>query len=105
VVDDPSVRGQVRGAAAAIVRFFQHASVPDELFFETIVMNSPPASAGRKHRPEVRALGGVRRIPRFAPLPTSPSMRRSVAPFARSSTRTSDAEVLDHIDQQLLADA
>jgi hypothetical protein len=68
-------------------------------------MNSPPASAvansdlkfERWHRgqahPAIRTTADVA------------AMRRSVALFARSSTRTSDADVLDRINQQLLADA
>jgi hypothetical protein len=79
--------------------------VADELFFETIVMNSPPASAVANSDLKFERWDRGQAHPAIRTTADVAAMRRSVVPFARSSTRTRDAEVLDRIDQQFLADA
>jgi Core-2/I-Branching enzyme len=88
------------------VRFFKYVDVPDEIFFQTIVMNSPfqrmtvndnlryidwrdPAAGG----PVVLGKSDVQK------LATSPKL------FARKFDARIDAEVLDLIDQEILVDA
>jgi hypothetical protein len=105
VVDDASVRGQVRGAAAARRPILPARVRAYELFFETIVMNSPPVSAGANSDLKFERWDRGHAHPAIRTTVDVAAMRRSVALFASSSTRTSDAEVLDRIDQQRLADA
>jgi hypothetical protein len=84
-----------------VVRFFQHVDVPDEIFFQTIVMNSELAATvvndnlryvdwSRGRRPAVLGmddLGALRASPKL---------------FARKFDTRVDAAVLDAIDTQLL---
>jgi hypothetical protein len=87
----------------AIVRFFACAEVPDELFFQTIVMNSPFADAVVNDN--------LRHIDWKAPNGPSPAimrcddlecLARSPALFARKFDQRVDPVVLDMIDQELL---
>ena len=81
-------------------RFFKHVDVPDEIFFQTIVLNSP--FRGRVVNDDLRFLewrnpavaGGpaVLGVQDFAKIAASPKL------FARKFDMTKDAEILDMID-------
>ena len=85
-----------------VVRFFRFAKIPDELFFQTVLMNSPLAdtvvdeslhhldwSAGSAHP----ATFGTADLPALA---------ASGRLFARKFDTHVDAQVLDRIDAELL---
>jgi hypothetical protein len=87
----------------SFVRFFRHVDVPDELFFQTIILNSPFAEAAvndslryiewndpRSGSPAILTSAQIER------LASSPQL------FARKFDPTVDAGVLDHIDRRLL---
>ncbi len=88
------------------VRFFKHVDVPDEMFFQTIVLNSP----FKDHvvNDDLRYLewrnpamaGGPAVLGRedFDKIATSPKL------FARKFDITQDATILDMIDTNLRAD-
>ena len=84
-----------------VVRFFRHVDIPDELFFQTIVLNSQYADSvvndnlryidwARGPRPAVLDAGDL------------PALRESPKLFARKFDVNHDAEVLDLIDSDLL---
>jgi hypothetical protein len=84
-----------------VVRFFRHVDIPDELFFQTIVLNSQYADSvvndnlryidwTRGPRPAVLDAGDL------------PALRESPKLFARKFDVNHDAEVLDLIDSDLL---
>jgi hypothetical protein len=85
-----------------VVRFFRRADIPDELFFQTVLMNSELASTvvndnlryidwTRGVRPSILESGD------FQALKDSPKL------FARKFDVTRDEGILDRIDQELLA--
>jgi hypothetical protein len=91
-----------------LVRFFQHTFIPDEMFFQTILLNSP-------HRERVRTLSapdcyGLHFIdwrpnserPETIETSTLPRLRATPAFFARKFDETVDEAVLDAIDHELL---
>jgi len=83
----------------SFVKFFHHVRVPDEIFFHTIVMNSPFRSliassdlryidwTGGGDSPKVLTTGDI------------PRLMDSGALFARKFDPSVDAEVLDRIDR------
>lgn len=85
-----------------LLRFFRRARIPEELFFQTVLANSPLAGTlvseassftrwrPRSPNPEVLTQADV------------PALRASSASFARKFDLAVDAEVLDHIDAELL---
>lgn len=86
------------------VRFFEHVDVPDELFFQTILLNSPE----REHivndnlryiqwKDESAAGPSVLTTADFEELVHSSKL------FARKFDATVDEEILDMIDKQILA--
>jgi Core-2/I-Branching enzyme len=85
-----------------VVDFFKHVDIPDEIFFQTVIMNSDLAATvandnlryidwTRGVRPAILGLGDFER------LKESPKL------FARKFDVTQDAEVLDLIDRHLLS--
>jgi hypothetical protein len=87
-------------------RFFRYVDVPDELFFQTIIMNSPWAS---------RAVNdNLRYIAWRDPDAASPAvlgvadfhrLRRSRKLFARKFDAVQDSAILDLIDERLIGRA
>lgn len=84
-----------------VVRFFKHVDIPDEIFFQTVILNSELAETVvndnlrhvdwfRGPRPAVLGTGDVDK------LKSSPKL------FARKFDVTQDAAVLDAIDRDLL---
>jgi hypothetical protein len=101
-------RTALRTAAAFVennpsyVRFFRHVDIPDELFFQTILLNSPEADRCvdfRLHHTEWS------RSPAPAILTTEdyPQLVTSACLFARKFDESVDAEILTLIDEKLLA--
>jgi Core-2/I-Branching enzyme len=86
------------------VRFFEHVFVPDEIFFQTIVLNSPLAETVVDDN--LRYIDWTR-----VPAPTILEIRdfdvlaTSGALFARKFDVTVDSEILDLLDQRLLTKA
>jgi hypothetical protein len=86
------------------VRFFEHVDVPDELFFQTILMNSPLASTIVND--DLRFIewkdpdAGSPSVLRTDDLP---ALARSDRLYARKFDEDVDVEILDRIDAELLA--
>jgi core-2/I-Branching enzyme len=83
------------------VRFFQHVDIPDELFFQTILLNSAEAERCVDHRLHYTEWS---RPPAPSILLTEdyPRLVESTCLFARKFDPTIDAEILDLIDRGLL---
>lgn len=86
-----------------VVDFFKHVDIPDEIFFQTVIMNSELGHTvvndnlryidwTRGVRPAILGVGDFERL------------KQSPKLFARKFDVTQDAEILDLIDDQLLAD-
>jgi hypothetical protein len=82
------------------VRFFEHVLIPDELFFQTLIMNSPLRDSivndnlryldwSREPAPAVLGVGDLDR------------MLRSDKLFARKFDETVDRDVLDRLDEAI----
>lgn len=92
-------------AHASVVRFFRHVDVPDELFFQTIVLNSPFASrAVNDNLRFIRWDDPESGSPAVLGLQHLEELAASRALFARKFDVTSDATILDAIDRTLLVD-
>jgi Core-2/I-Branching enzyme len=85
-----------------VVSFFRHVDIPDEIFFQTIVLNSPLAKTIVNDH--LRYIDWARG-PRPALLETRDfeALARSPKLFARKFDVEHDAEILDLIDNRLLA--
>jgi hypothetical protein len=85
-----------------LARFFRHTGVPDELFFQTIVMNSPLAAeiVNRDLRYERWDEGDDH--PAVLTTADLPALRASPAFFAKKFDTSVDERVLDQIDSELL---
>jgi hypothetical protein len=83
------------------VRFFKHVHIPDELFFETILFNSPEAERCEDHLLHYTEWS---RTPAPAILTREdyPHLVESPCLFARKFDPAIDREVLDMIDEGLL---
>jgi hypothetical protein len=84
------------------IRFFSHVDIPDELFFQTILLNSPEAERCLNVRLHYTEWG---RTPAPAILTRDdyPQLAASTCLFARKFDQTIDAEILDMIDDRLLS--
>lgn len=89
-------------ANPSYIRFFRHVDIPDELFFQTILLNSPEAERCVDFRLHYTEWS---RIPAPAILTTEdyPQLVTSSCLFARKFDDTVDEEVLDLIDKRLLS--
>jgi len=80
------------------VRFFEHVFVPDELFFQTIVMNSERRDTVEND--DLRYLDWSREpAPAVLTCDDLPALRDSGKLFARKFDETVDADVLDALDR------
>lgn len=86
------------GRNPAYTRFFRRAGIPDEIFFQTILMNSPHAAAvvndalryvdwDREEYPAIFGIGDLELL------------RERPEPFARKFDCSRDEEILDALDQ------
>ena len=78
------------------VRFFRHALIPDECFFQTLLLNSPLAATVSK-----RTLTYVNWRPPWPGILTMddlPQLRESDALLARKFDPVTSSQVLDHLD-------
>ncbi len=93
----------------SFVRFFHHVRIPDEIFIQTIVGNSPFAerAAGKDLRfvdwDRERARAAGTRPPAVLDSADLPRLAGSSALFARKFDSTVSAGLLDAIDRELLA--
>lgn len=87
------------------IRYFKHAWVPDELFFQTILLNSPYRD--RLVNDNLRFIQWTNRQPSPDILTAKdfPSFSTTAKLFARKFDATIDASVLDMIDSQFLREA
>lgn len=84
----------------AYVRFFEHVFVPDELFFQTIIMNSELRDTVVND--DLRYLDWSREpAPAVLTRTDLPALVSSPHLFARKFDETVDAEVLDALDRHL----
>jgi hypothetical protein len=85
-----------------VVRFFRRTAMPDELFFQTIVMSSPLAAMAENSdlRYERWDEGGSH--PAVLTAEDLPALRASQALFAKKFDTAVDPDVLDRIDRELL---
>jgi Core-2/I-Branching enzyme len=90
-------------AHRSIIRFFRRVNVPDELFFQTLVLNSAFAAKVVNDNlryirwdPPDAASPAILRFSDLGALATSPAL------FARKFDATVDADILDEIDRSLL---
>lgn len=88
-------------ANPSYVRFFRHVDIPDELFFQTILLNSPEAERCvdfRLHYTEWSRMPAPAILTKedYPQLVTSPCL------FARKFDESVDGEVLDLVDEKLL---
>jgi hypothetical protein len=84
------------------VRFFEHVDIPDEIFFQTILLNSAVAAECddiRLHYTEWDRTPA----PAILTMEDYPHLVESPCLFARKFDPEVDAEVLDLIDERLLA--
>jgi hypothetical protein len=97
------VRAFVRGHPED-VGFFRRVAIPDELFFQTIVLKSSARGTGRERQPAIFRLLRCDRQQSPGPgHPDPPRLATSTALFARKFDTTADAGVLDRMDADLLA--
>lgn len=84
-------------------RFFKHVDVPDEIFFHTVVMNSPLRESVVND--ELRLVDWTREpLPWVFGADDLETLRRSSKVLARKFDSTIDAEILDLIDSELLVE-
>jgi hypothetical protein len=80
------------------VRFFRHVLIPDELFFQTLIMNSPLRDTVVNDN--LRYLDWSREpAPAILGVADVPRMLASGKLFARKFDETIDADVLDRLDK------
>jgi hypothetical protein len=90
-------------ADPAITRFFEHVDVPDEIFFQTVLMNSPHAAHivndDLRHIDWRDTNAGS---PAVLGIEDLPLLKASPKLFARKFDEEVDLEVLDRIDREIL---
>ncbi|MDQ3849104.1 MAG: beta-1,6-N-acetylglucosaminyltransferase [Actinomycetota bacterium] len=86
-----------------VYRFFKHVDVPDEIFFHTVLMNSPLRDSVVND--ELRHVDWTRQpMPAIFGADDLGTLRASPKLVARKFDVTVDAEILDLIDRELLAE-
>jgi hypothetical protein len=82
-------------------RFFKYVDIPDEIFFHTIILNSP--FAGKVINDDLRCIDiSARRGPRIWEKFDLETLTRSNGLIARKFDTAVDTEILDLIDSKLL---
>ena len=82
------------------VRFFEHVFVPDELFFQTIIMNSELRDTVEND--DLRYLDWTREpAPAVFTRADLPQLESAPALFARKFDETVDSEIMDALDHRL----
>jgi hypothetical protein len=85
------------------INFFKYVLIPDEMFFQTILLNSP--LKGNIINDDLRYIKWIPRTPNPLILGKNDfeEMMKSSKLFARKFDLTQDADVLDMIDQNILS--
>jgi hypothetical protein len=86
----------------SLARFFRHAGVPDELFFQTIVMNSQLAAKVVNSDLRYERWDEGKDHPAVLTTADLPALRASPALFAKKFDTSVDERVLDRVDSELL---
>lgn len=86
-----------------IVEFFRHVRIPDEIFFQTLVMNSPFRDRVSPENLRYIDWSGGGDSPRVLTRADLPALRASAALFARKFDPEVDAAVLDALDGRTAA--
>lgn len=97
---------EVVRARPDIVRYFRRTFVPDELFFQTIMSNSP--FGGQATGDDLRYIDFVRPNPHYPRTFGVEDFDRILASpklFARKFDLSRDEEILDRIDREILIEA
>lgn len=84
------------------VRFFEHVDIPDELFFQTILLNGPEAERCVDFRLHY-TVWSREPAPAILIRDDFPQLEESTCLFARKFDEAVDAEILELIDERLLA--
>jgi hypothetical protein len=84
------------------VRLLRHALIPDELFFQTLLAESPLGPTITRAQTSFAAWDAEVRHPLVLTRAALPDLRATAMPFARKFDVDVDAEVLDAIDAELL---
>ena len=82
------------------VKFFQNVFIPDEIFFQTIILNS--SFKDKVVNDNLRYISWVNEKPAILEKNDFLHLKMSPQLFARKFDMTVDAEILDMIDEQLL---
>jgi hypothetical protein len=84
-----------------VVDFFRHVDIPDEVFFQTVLMNSE--LAGSVVNDNLRYIDWTRGArPALLEARDLPALRASPKLFARKFDVCHDGEILDLVDTELL---
>jgi hypothetical protein len=90
---------------SAFVNFFKYVEVPDEIFFQTIILNSPFERMAVNDNLRYMEWNDLNSgSPAVLVKTDVEKLRASSKLFARKFDQSVDAQVLDLIDQELLAD-
>lgn len=84
------------------VGLLRHALLPDELFFQTLLVETPLGPGIARAATSYTAWEPGSRHPQVLGTAALPALRATPAPFARKFDPDVDAEVLDRIDAELL---
>jgi hypothetical protein len=90
------------GTHRRVVEFFKRVRVPDEMYFHTVLMNSP-LSSSVQNRLFTYANWQGPPYPRTLGLQDFEHLKRSDSYFARKFDLNADAEIVDRIDRELLS--
>jgi len=85
-------------------RFFQRAYVPDESFFQTLLLNSPLAAQVTRNNFRFYEWQAASPSPKILDSGDYDKMARHHGLFARKFDLTVDSAILDRLDQSLLPD-
>jgi hypothetical protein len=85
-----------------VLRFFRHTLIPDELFFQTLLMSSPFRDSVLNESLHYIDWSGGGVHPAVLTIRDFPALRESGRLFARKFDVKVDGEVLDRIDAELL---
>lgn len=89
----------------AVVRFFRNTLIPDELFFQTVLLNSPLRESIENEEVHFVDWSANETSPKTLTADDFPALAASDKLLARKFDVKRDAEVLDLIDRELLAAA
>lgn len=90
---------------ADVVRFFKHVKYPDELFFQTVLLNSSLAETITNRELHFIDWSAGSAHPKTLAVADLPRLRDSEKLFARKFDADWDSQILDLLDEQILQPA